>query len=175
MATVAPPRTPFARVSRDIIGALWEPDLRYRMMMAVLLAVLGWAAFAWIYQIKVGMGVAGITHPVMWGVYITNFVFWVGIAHSGTLISAILYLMRSGWRTTINRTAEAMTIFAVTCAGIFPAIHVGRVWVVHWLFGAVPAYAAARRRATPAAPPPKAPPPKDEQPPADDEQAGKGQ
>ena len=102
-------------------------------MMAVLLAVLGWAAFAWIYQIKVGMGVAGITHPVMWGVYITNFVFWVGIAHSGTLISAILYLMRSGWRTTINRTAEAMTIFAVMTAGLFPLIHLGRVWYFYFL------------------------------------------
>ena len=76
MASVAgPARTPFARVSRDIIGALWDSDLRYRMMMLILLTVIGWAGFAWIYQIKFGMGKAGITHPVMWGVYITNFVF----------------------------------------------------------------------------------------------------
>ncbi len=134
MATVAPPaRTPFARVSRDIIGALWEPDWRYRAMLLVLIAILGWAGFAWIYQIKYGLGTTGLNHPVMWGVYISNFVFWVGIAHSGTLISAILYLMRSGWRTTINRTAEAMTIFAVLTAGLFPLIHLGRVWYFYFL------------------------------------------
>ncbi len=134
MATAAPPaRTNFSRVGRDIIGALWEPDWRYRTMIVVLLAVLGWAGFAWVYQIKVGMGMAGISHPVMWGVYITNFVFWVGIAHSGTLISAILYLLRSGWRTTINRAAEAMTIFAVMTAGLFPLIHLGRVWYFYFL------------------------------------------
>jgi molybdopterin-containing oxidoreductase family membrane subunit len=134
MASVAgPARTPFARVSRDIIGALWDSDLRYRAMMLVLLTVIGWAGVAWIYQIKYGMGTAGITHPVMWGVYITNFVFWVGIAHSGTLISAILYLLRSGWRTTINRAAEAMTIFAVMTAGLFPLIHLGRVWYFYFL------------------------------------------
>ena len=134
MATVSPPaRTSFGRVSRDIIGALWEPDWRYRVMMLVLVAILGWAGYAWIYQIKVGMGTAGITHPVMWGVYITNFVFWVGIAHSGTLISAILYLLRSGWRTTINRAAEAMTIFAVMTAGLFPLIHLGRIWYFYFL------------------------------------------
>ena len=62
-----------------------------------------------------------------------NFVFWIGIGHAGTLISAILFLFRQRWRTGINRFAEAMTIFAVVCAGIFPAIHVGRVWVVYWL------------------------------------------
>jgi Ni/Fe-hydrogenase subunit HybB-like protein len=61
-------------------------------------------------------------------------VFWVGIGHAGTLISAILFLFRQKWRTSINRFAEAMTIFAVMCAGIFPAIHVGRVWVAYWLF-----------------------------------------
>ncbi len=134
MATVAPSaRNPFARVSDDIIGALWHPDWRYRLLMTVVVAILAWAAFAWIYQIKMGMGVAGITHPVMWGVYITNFVFWVGIAHSGTLISAILYLFRSGWRTTINRAAEAMTIFAVMTALLFPAIHLGRVWYIYYM------------------------------------------
>ena len=134
MATVAPPAgSSFPRVTRDIIGALWAPDWRYHTLMAVLVAVLGWAAFAWIYQIKFGMGSAGINHPVMWGVYITNFVFWVGIAHSGTLISAILYLLRSGWRTTINRSAEAMTIFAVMTAGLFPLIHLGRVWYFYYL------------------------------------------
>ncbi len=85
------------------------------------------------YLIVTGVGVWGNNSPVAWGWPIVNFVFWVGIGHAGTLISAILFLFRQDWRTSINRFAEAMTIFAVTCAGIFPAIHIGRVWFVYWL------------------------------------------
>ncbi|MDG2384839.1 MAG: polysulfide reductase NrfD [Pirellulaceae bacterium] len=80
-----------------------------------------------------GVGEWGNNAPVFWAWPIVNFVFWVGIGHAGTLISAILFLFRQNWRTSINRFAEAMTIFAVMCAGIFPAIHVGRVWFVYWL------------------------------------------
>ncbi|MDD4788633.1 MAG: polysulfide reductase NrfD, partial [Pirellulales bacterium] len=80
-----------------------------------------------------GVGVWGNNIPVAWAWDIVNFVFWVGIGHAGTLISAILFLFRQNWRTSINRFAEAMTIFAVMCAGIFPAVHIGRVWVVYWL------------------------------------------
>jgi molybdopterin-containing oxidoreductase family membrane subunit len=85
------------------------------------------------YLITTGVGVWGNNSPVFWAFDITNFVFWIGIGHAGTLISAILFLFRQKWRTSINRAAEAMTIFAVACAGLFPAIHVGRVWVVYWL------------------------------------------
>ena len=85
------------------------------------------------YLIGTGLGVWGVMIPVAWGWAIVNFVFWVGIGHAGTLISAILFLFRQQWRTSINRFAEAMTIFAVICAGLFPAIHVGRIWVVYWL------------------------------------------
>ncbi len=87
-----------------------------------------------LYLFATGVGVWGNQSPVMWGFPIVNFVFWIGIGHAGTLISAILFLFRQKWRTAINRFAEAMTIFAVMCAGLFPAIHVGRVWVVYWLF-----------------------------------------
>lgn len=80
-----------------------------------------------------GVGVWGNNNPVYWGWPIVNFVFWVGIGHAGTLISAILFLFRQQWRTSINRFAEAMTIFAVVCAATFPGIHVGRVWLVYWL------------------------------------------
>jgi Ni/Fe-hydrogenase subunit HybB-like protein len=86
------------------------------------------------YLITVGVGVWGLMIPVAWGFAIINFVWWVGIGHAGTLISAILFLLRQRWRTSINRFAEAMTIFAVVCAGMFPGIHVGRVWVAYWLF-----------------------------------------
>jgi molybdopterin-containing oxidoreductase family membrane subunit len=86
------------------------------------------------YLITTGIGVWGLQVPVSWGYAIVNFVFWVGIGHAGTLISAILFLLRQRWRTSINRFAEAMTIFAVVCAGIFPGIHVGRIWFAYWLF-----------------------------------------
>jgi len=86
------------------------------------------------YLVATGIGVWGVNSPVGWGFAIINFVFWVGIGHAGTLISAILFLFRQKWRTGINRFAEAMTIFAVVCAGLFPAIHVGRVWLAWWLF-----------------------------------------
>ena len=81
-----------------------------------------------------GVGVWGIQRPVMWGFAITNFVWWIGIGHAGTLISAILLLLRQKWRQSINRFAEAMTLFAVACAGIFPLIHLGRPWFAYWLF-----------------------------------------
>ena len=86
-----------------------------------------------LYLFTTGVGVWGNNSPIFWGWPIVNFVFWVGIGHAGTLISAILFLFRQDWRTSINRFAEAMTIFAVICAGTFPGIHVGRVWVVYWL------------------------------------------
>ena len=89
------------------------------------------------YQISNGVGVWGENHPAGWAWDITNFVFWIGIGHAGTLISAILFLTRQKWRTSINRAAEAMTIFAVICAGIFPGIHVGRVWMA-WFLAPVP-------------------------------------
>lgn len=92
----------------------------------VLFAMVG-------YMVWAGIGVWGINQPVAWGFAIINFVFWVGIGHAGTLISAILFLFRQKWRTSINRFAEAMTIFAVICAGLFPAIHVGRPWFEYWL------------------------------------------
>lgn len=81
-----------------------------------------------------GMGLMGVNHPVGWGTDIVTFVFWVGIGHAGTLISAVLYLFRQKWRTSIARSAEAMTVFAVATAGIFPIIHTGRPWLAFWLF-----------------------------------------
>ena len=81
-----------------------------------------------------GVGLWGIKVPVMWGWAITNFVWWIGIGHAGTLISAILLLLRQTWRNSINRFAEAMTLFAVACAGMFPLLHLGRPWLFYWLF-----------------------------------------
>jgi molybdopterin-containing oxidoreductase family membrane subunit len=94
-------------------------------MMAALVA----------YLISTGVGVWGLNNPAFWAWDITNFVFWIGIGHAGTLISAVLFLLRQKWRTSINRAAEAMTLFAVACAGIFPVVHTGRVW-----FALMPGY-----------------------------------
>ncbi len=85
------------------------------------------------YLLAYGVGVWGLNKPVMWGFAIINFVWWIGIGHAGTLISAILLLLKQQWRTSINRFAEAMTLFAVACAGMFPLIHMGRPWVFYWL------------------------------------------
>ncbi|HVG08618.1 MAG TPA: NrfD/PsrC family molybdoenzyme membrane anchor subunit [Thermoanaerobaculia bacterium] len=81
-----------------------------------------------------GIGVWGVNQPVGWGFAIVNFVWWIGIGHAGTLISAILLLLRQEWRTSINRFAEAMTLFAVACAGMYPVLHLGRPWLAYWLF-----------------------------------------
>jgi Ni/Fe-hydrogenase subunit HybB-like protein len=89
-------------------------------------------SLAWL--IIKGVGVWGINIPIGWGFAIVNFVWWIGIGHAGTLISAILYLLNQKWRTSINRFAEAMTLFAVACAGIFPLIHTGRPWMAYYMF-----------------------------------------
>jgi len=96
-------------------------------LLMVLLGSIG-------YLLYEGVGIWGLNNPVGWGWAIVNFVWWVGIGHAGTLISSILFLKRQRWRTSINRFAEAMTLFAVSCALIFPGIHVGRVWAAYWLF-----------------------------------------
>src|SRR2546429_729984 len=90
--------------------------------------------YAIAYLLVVGVGIWGINVPVAWGFAIVNFVWWIGIGHAGTLISAILLLLRQKWRTSINRFAEAMTLFAVACAGTFPVLHLGRPQVFYWLF-----------------------------------------
>jgi len=95
-------------------------------LLLVLLGSIG-------YLVWEGIGIWGLNNPVGWGWAIINFVWWVGIGHAGTLISAILFLLRQRWRTSINRFAEAMTLFAILCALIFPGIHVGRIWVAYWL------------------------------------------
>ena len=109
-------------------GALWWLAL----LASGSLAMLGVLAIG--YQIATGIGTWGENRTVGWAFDITNFVFWIGIGHAGTLISAILFLFRQRWRTSVNRAAEAMTIFAVICAGIFPVIHTGRPWLALWLF-----------------------------------------
>jgi Ni/Fe-hydrogenase subunit HybB-like protein len=100
---------------------------------AVAFSLLMMLTVAIAYLLFRGVGIWGIRSPVMWGFAIINFVWWVGIGHAGTLISAILLLLKQDWRTSINRFAEAMTLFAVSCAGLFPLLHMGRPWFFYWL------------------------------------------
>jgi molybdopterin-containing oxidoreductase family membrane subunit len=111
----------------------WKPPRGWYVVLAISLAALGifGVAIAWLFW--EGVGIWGNNIPVGWGFPIVNFVFWVGIGHAGTLISAVLFLLRQRWRTSINRAAEAMTIFAVMCALVFPGIHVGRPWLAYWM------------------------------------------
>ncbi len=122
-------------VSEKISSIVEGPTPRWWWWMtAVTGAFVGILGLMLTYLISTGVGVWGLNHPVGWAWDITNFVFWIGIGHAGTLISAILFLTRQKWRTSINRASEAMTLFAVVCAGIFPSVHVGRVWMAWYLF-----------------------------------------
>ncbi len=123
----------YGRIHTDVLRTLAPPGRRYYAALALVGAVLAWAVYAWSVQLARGLGVAAFQRGVFWAVYIMNFVFWIGIAHSGTLISAILYLFRARWRAAISRTSEAMTVFAVLTAGLFPIIHLGRPWYFYWL------------------------------------------
>ena len=123
-----------SQVTRDICAPMErKPNGLWWIAFSIsLVALFGGVAAVW-YQLATGIGTWGLNKTVGWGFDITNFVFWVGIGHAGTLISAVLFLFRQKWRTAVNRSAEAMTLFAVMCAGIFPLIHMGRTWLAYWM------------------------------------------
>jgi Ni/Fe-hydrogenase subunit HybB-like protein len=124
----------YAEINRQSLLALRFPVLRYFGVVGLLALGMLWGFAMWLYQIRVGMGVSGLNHPVMWGVYIGDYVFWVAIAMSGTVISGSLYLLRSKFRNSISRSAEAMAVFAVAICGLFPLIHLGRFWISYFIF-----------------------------------------
>jgi len=127
----------YTSVTAEISGVVLRPLRKTPWQMfagfaaAFLLVNLLMVAVAWLF-IR-GVGIWGIVIPVAWGFAIVNFVWWIGIGHAGTLISAILLLLKQDWRTSINRFSEAMTLFAVACAGMFPILHLGRPWLAYWL------------------------------------------
>jgi len=123
----------YDKIDDAVLDTLRPPGRTYWTALALLFLGVVVGAGCWGYQILTGIGVGGQNNPVHWGTYLINFVFWVGIAHSGTLISAILHLFRAGWRNPIARAAETMTVFAVCTAGLFPFIHLGRVWMVYYM------------------------------------------
>lgn len=123
----------YGQVDRDILATLGMPGKVYLGLLTLCLVLVAVGGGCWAYMVATGIGVTGLNNPVGWGSFITTFVFWVGIGHAGTLISAILFLLRVSWRTAIFRAAEAATIFAVATAGLFPLIHLGRLWVAFYI------------------------------------------
>ncbi|NTX00822.1 NrfD/PsrC family molybdoenzyme membrane anchor subunit [Myxococcus sp. CA040A] len=130
---VTEPRT-LGQLTEEICAPMERaPTWKWWAAFATAVSVLGTGAGIVAYQVGTGIGVWGLNKTIGWAFDITNFVFWVGIGHAGTLISAILFLFRQKWRTSINRAAEAMTLFAVMCAALFPVIHMGRPWLAFWV------------------------------------------
>ncbi len=129
----SPDRPRDSRANIDIMAP--TKGVQWPYFLALGAAVLGvlQAFIVLLYQTYVGLGVAGYQQPVFWGVYIVTFVFWIGIGHAGTLISAILFLFRAKWRNAVNRGAEALTVFAVITAALFPILHLGRIWKLYFL------------------------------------------
>jgi molybdopterin-containing oxidoreductase family membrane subunit len=124
----------YHQVTEDIIGPIeGKPGKLWYVGFFISVALLLWGVFSVTWEVYYGTGVWNLNKTIGWGWDITNFVWWVGIGHAGTLISAILLLFRQGWRTGVNRAAEAMTIFAVMCAGQFPIFHMGRVWMAFFV------------------------------------------
>ncbi len=132
---VVAPGTTFETVSEQISSIILTRSTPLFWWCSFFFGVflLGVFCVAVTYLLAKGVGIWGIEIPVAWAFAITNFVWWIGIGHAGTLISAILLLLNQGWRNSINRFAEAMTIFAVMCAGMFPLLHLGRAWIFYWI------------------------------------------
>jgi len=117
----------------DLLRPLFHTSAKFYVVAGLLATVVLCGGAAWAYQIWNGIGVVGKRWPVMWALYITNFVFWIGISHAGTLISAILRLVNARWRRPVTRSAEVITVFALMIGGLFPIIHLGRPWLFFWL------------------------------------------
>ncbi len=121
------------QLNDELLSSLRPPTRRWYLLAFCLGAVVAWGLAAFIWQLTHGMYVTGKNRPVMWGFYITGFVFWVGLSHSGTMVSSILRLSQANWRRPILRAAEAMTVFCITVAGLFPLIHLGRNWTFFYM------------------------------------------
>jgi Ni/Fe-hydrogenase subunit HybB-like protein len=122
------------RINNDLLRPLLLTSWRFYVLIAFFGAFVVAGLVAWLSQIYFGFGISGTNWPVYWGFYVTNFVFWIGISHAGTLISAILRLVNAGWRRPVTRCAEVITTFALMIGAMFPLIHLGRPWLAFWLF-----------------------------------------
>ncbi len=136
MSAQAPPDASaktFSQIRDEILERMGGASGWYLAAVSVCSVIVAWALFAWGFQIVYGIGHTGLRRPVFWGFHIVNFVFWIGISHAGTLISAILRLTGAGWRKPVTRAAEAITVFCLMIGGLFPLIHIGRTAYFYWM------------------------------------------
>jgi len=129
----APTHPSEAQINRDLLGPLFKTGPAYYVVVGLLVALASVVFIAWYVQLTMGIGMSGKNRPSFWGLYITTFVFWIGISHAGTLISAILRVVQAEWRRPITRCAEAITTFALITGSLFPLIHLGRAWLFYWM------------------------------------------
>ena len=128
----------YQKLDNAVIRSLTETSPRYWMLVGTLALIVAGAVVAYGYQIREGLWVTGLNNPVFWGGYILTFVFWIGLSHAGTLLSAVLHLTHSEWRKPVYRCAEIMTLFSLVNAGLLPIIHLGRGWYFYWVFPPYP-------------------------------------
>jgi molybdopterin-containing oxidoreductase family membrane subunit len=121
------------RITADLLRPVMVTSWRFYLLAAVPAVFVVAGLASWFTQMFLGFGISGLNWPVYWGFYVTNFVFWIGISHAGTLISAILRLVNAGWRRPVTRCAEVITVFALMIGAMFPLIHLGRPWLAFWL------------------------------------------
>ncbi|MDH3588207.1 MAG: polysulfide reductase NrfD [Gammaproteobacteria bacterium] len=125
----------WGEVNQDVLRSMLVTTPKYWWALGTTVTIAILCFFLpWLYQWHVGVGAAGMNRNAVWGTYLSNFIFWIGLSHSGTLLSAVLHITQSSWRKTIYRSAEAMTLFSLMTAAMFVMVHVGRVWYVHWSF-----------------------------------------
>ena len=129
------PRLTPIQINRDLLRSVVETPLIFYVLLLLLMGLVGLGVVAATLMVTYGLGVTGLNHPVFWGFFIINFVFWVGISHAGTMISAILRLSAAEWRRPVVRAAEVMTVFSLLTAALFVVLHTGRPWrTLYWAF-----------------------------------------
>ena len=123
----------YTDIHNDVVRSIVETGPNYYIALATAFALtLACFFFPWFYQLYYGIGAAGMNHPGVWGTYLASFIFWIGLSHSGTLLSCVLHITNSSWRKAMYRSAEAMTLFSLVVAAIMVMVHVGRPWFIHW-------------------------------------------
>jgi Ni/Fe-hydrogenase subunit HybB-like protein len=132
-ADKSPVKLEYADVNRDVVRSLVQTGPKYYIALTIAIAItLGCFFFPWFFQLNYGIGAAGNNQPAVWGTYLASFIFWIGLSHSGTLLSCVLHITNSEWRKAIYRSAEAMTLFSLLVAATMVMVHVGRPWFIHW-------------------------------------------
>ena len=128
-----PNQLKYTDIHNDVVRSIVETGPNYYIALATAFALtLICFFFPWFYQLYYGIGAAGMNHPGVWGTYLASFIFWIGLSHSGTLLSCVLHITNSSWRKAMYRSAEAMTLFSLVVAAIMVMVHVGRPWFIHW-------------------------------------------